>query len=159
MNTDKRIYSDKTIDGDERIARFILRPKDWDMDDDILAANFVSLRDGESGVSCVRYDYLGGKANVVQQGTKHAERVTRGMQRTNSKAPNQRLAGWGHCTVEEIIVLDPEVISFEVDGKKPYHICINFSTGGKIVEGVVKDAYILELFEMIEDTFEYYYLP
>lgn len=158
MNTDKRTYSRKNIDGEERIARFILKPRDWDMDDDVLAANFVSLRDGEDGVSCVRYDYLGGETGVIQHGTEHAMRVTRGTQKDKPDAPIQQLVGWGHCTVDEIIALDPKVISFQVDGKKPYHICITFSTDGKIVEGMVKDAYILELFELIEDTFEYYYL-
>lgn len=159
MNTDKSTYSDITISSDERIARFILKPKDWDMDDDVLAANFVHLREGESGVSCVRYDYLGGEASVFQHGITHAVRVTRGMQKSNPNASVQQLAGWGYCTVEDIIALDPEVISFDVDGKKPYHICINFCSDGEIVKGLVKDAYILELFEMIEDTFEYYYFP
>ena len=66
----------------------------------------------------------------------------------------EHLIGWGTCKAQEIINLDPKVISLIVERPQetPYHVAIQFCLEGGVVRGIVKDAYILELFETIEDS-------
>lgn len=150
-------YPDELVLPEERIVRFILKPKNINADGS-LKEGFVKLRNEEPGVSCVRYDFLGGEDATIANGKAFAENYNK--PRNGKPIPPQRmqkLHGWGQCTAQEIIDLDPEVIELIVDHpeERPYHVCISFRVNGEIVKGEVKNAYILDLFQKIEDTFEY----
>lgn len=158
MATDNSIeYPDALVLPQERIVRFILKPKNINTDGS-LKEGFVKLRNEEPGVSCVRYDFLGGKEATKANGKAFAELFNK--PKNGKPIPPQRLQklhGWGQCTAQDIIALDPEVIELIVDNpeERPYHVCICFRVDGEIVKGEVKNAYILDLFQKIEDTFEY----
>lgn len=150
-------YPDAQVLPEERIVRFILKPKNINADGS-LKEGFVKLRNEEPGVSCVRYDFLGGKEATIANGKAFAEIFNK--PKNGKPIPPQRLQklhGWGQCTALDIIALDPEVIELIVDNpeERPYHVCISFRVDGEIVKGEVKSAYILDLFQKIEDTFEY----
>lgn len=152
-------YPKDTVGGDEKIVRFILYPRDWNVDADELAEGFVKLKSGEKGVSCVRYDYLGGQDATRERGECFAKIVTDRRRKRNPKADEQKLKGWAQCTAQQIIDIDPDVIYLSIENpeKEPQHVEIRFQKDGDVVKGVVKDAYILELFDKIESTFDYLY--
>lgn len=158
---DEFIYSDTDVKSEERIVRFILFPKDWDGDTNELAEGFVTLRLNEKGVSCVRYDYLGGENATIKEGQTYStsvnNRKSQKAQKNNISFEPEQLIGWGHCTAQQIIGIDPDIIKLEVDAGRPCHVTITFNKDGDTIKGIVKDAYILELFEKIQDEFEYYY--
>jgi len=159
MADTERIYHKDRVDNDEKIVRFILYPRDWDEDMDELADGFVKLRSGEPGVSCVRHDYLGGHEATMTNGQGFAKFITNCSKKKNPDNPNQQLKGWGHCTAQQIIDIDPDIIFLFIEkpDESPEHVEIRFNKEGVIVKGVVKDAYILELFDRIEATFDYYF--
>lgn len=139
---------------EERIVRFILCPKNWDAEEKKMKPNFIHLRTNEPGVSFVRYDFLGGQEATIEKGNEYAEAVNRNKRKKGKPFAEEHLIGWGTCKAQEIINLDPKVISLIVDRPKetPYHVAIQFCLEGGVVRGIVKDAYILELFETIEDS-------
>lgn len=149
MNESHTTLSPEYVSPEERIVRFILCPKHWDIEEDKLKPNFIHLRKEEPGVSCVRYDFLGGKEGTVVKGEEFAAIFN-----NRKKKVEQHLKGWGACTAQDITNLNPNVISFSIDNprEKPWHACIQFTLEGGIVRGIVRDAYILELFEMIEES-------
>lgn len=152
-------YPKDNVGSDEKIVRFILYPRDWNVDMDELADGFVKLKGGEEGVSCVRHDYLGGQDATRERGESFAKIVTDRKRKKNPKADEQKLKGWAHCTAQQIIDIDPDVIYLSIENpeKEPQHVEIRFKKDGGVVKGLVKDAYILELFDKIESTFDYLY--
>lgn len=156
--TGNKYFKDK-VNSDEKIVRFILYPRDWNADLNELADGFVKLKGGEKGVSCVRHDYLGGQDATREYGESFAKIVTDRKKEKNPKADEQKLKGWAHCTAQQIIDIDPDVIYLSIENpeKEPQHVEIRFQKDGDVVKGIVKDAYILELFDKIESTFNYVY--
>lgn len=153
-------YPEAHVLPEERIVRFILKPKNINPDGS-MKEGFIKLRNEEPGVSCVRFDYLGGEDATIAMGNSFAE-IFNNPRNGKPIPPHklQKLHGWGQCTAQEIIALDPAVIELIVDNpaERPYHVCISFREDGEIVKGEVKNAYILDLFQKIEDTFEYVFI-
>ena len=152
-------YPKDKVNNDEKIVRFILYPLHWNTDTNELAEGFVKLKEDEKGISCVRYDYLGGEDATKECGDCFAQIVTNKKRGKNPNADEQKLKGWARCTAQQIIDIDPDVIFLSIENpeKNPHHVEIRFQNGGDVVKGIVKDAYILELFDKIESTFNYVY--
>lgn len=152
-------YPKDKVNNDEKIVRFILYPRDWNADLNELADGFFKLKNGEKGISCARYDYLGGQDATMERGESFAKNVTDRKRGKNPLAEMQKLKGWAHCKAQEIIDIDPDVIFLSIENpeKDPCHVEIRFQKDGDVVKGIVKDAYILELFDKIESTFNYVY--
>lgn len=160
MNESIVTLSSECVAPEECIVRFILYPKHWDVEEDQLKPNFIHLRANEPGISFVRFDFLGGKEGTVEKGNEYAEQINRCKRKKNKPFTEERLKGWGVCLAQEIINLDPKVISLLVERPydAPHHVCIQFTLDGELVKGIVKDAYILELFETIEESILKYVL-
>lgn len=60
-------YPEAHVLPEERIVRFILKPKNINSDGS-MKEGFVKLRNEEPGVSCVRFDYLGGEDATIAMG-------------------------------------------------------------------------------------------
>lgn len=160
MNEPIATFAADHVAPEERIVRFILCPKNWDSEAETLKPNFIHLRTNEPGVSIVRYDFLGGQEATIDKGKEYAEAVNRNKRKKGKPFSEEHLKGWGTCVAQEIINLDSKVISFIVERPQdaPHHASIQFTLEGEVVKGIVKDAYILELFETIEDSILQYVL-
>jgi len=141
-----------TVNEDEKIIRYILTPKHIDPDTDGLVENFVTLRQDEDGVSCIRFDYIGGEKNCIADGNKFANVFNK--PKKNGQLPKklQSLYGWASWNAKQILDLDRDVISFSVDSSRPCHVLVQFAIDGEVKKGLVKDAKILDLFEQMQEV-------
>lgn len=140
------------VSEDEKIIRYILSPKHIDVESGELIDNFITLRQEEDGVSCIRFEILGSKESAVADGNAFAEVYNR--PKKNGQLPKnlQSLFGWGYWTANQILDLNRDIISLSVDPSRNCHVLIKFNVDGDCVKGLVKDASILELFDMIQDV-------
>ena len=131
------------VDDNERVARIVLSPRDIDECTGAPKANFISLRNNETGISFLRLDYMGEGA-FMTRGFERADNYNK-----HSKKIQYEFVGWMEGLVSDIKALAPEIITITIDNPKenPEHICVEFHFQGDIVKGIVTNAVIMDIMD------------
>ena len=109
MNEQDNTLSPFEVSFSERLARIVLSPRDLDAVTGRPKDSFISLREGETGISFLRFDWMGEVA-FLQSGQLRADLYNKG-----TKKQRYSFAGWMQGVVKDIIGLSPETISIVVD--------------------------------------------
>ena len=133
----------------ERLARIVLSPRDLDAVTGHPKDSFISLREGETGISFLRFDWMGETA-FLNSGHLRADLYNKGTRRQRYS-----FVGWMQGLVQDIIALSPETISVVVDEARPEHVNVCFLKDGDLIKGKVTDAYILDLMDELYHCLEY----
>jgi len=144
----KNNYLANSVNGDEKLSRIVLSPKDIDPITNYPKDTFIGLRQDEEGISFLRFDYMG-KQRFIESGLQRAA-----MYNGNSKKKKYSFVGWMEGIAKEIENLSPGKILIKVNDPdhRPEHVNIEFLKKGDIVRGIVTDAEILDI---IDELFHY----
>ena len=133
----------------ERLARIVLSPRDLDAVTGQPKDSFISLREGETGISFLRFDWMGETA-FLQSGHLRADLYNK-----SRKKQRYSFVGWMQGTAEDIIGLSPETITIVVDEARPEHVNVCFLKEDDFVRGKVTDARFLDLMDDLYHILEY----
>lgn len=144
----KNNYLANSVNGDEKLSRIVLSPKDIDPITNYPKDTFIGLRQDEEGISFLRFDYMG-KQRFIESGLQRAA-----MYNGNSKKKKYTFVGWMEGIAKEIENLSPGKILIKVNDPdhRPEHVNIEFLKKSDIVRGIVTDAEILDI---IDELFHY----
>lgn len=144
----KNNYLANSVNGDEKLSRIVLSPKDIDPISNYPKDTFIGLRQDEEGISFLRFDFMG-KQWFIESGLQRAA-----MYNGNSKKKKYSFVGWMEGIAKEIENLSPGKILINVNDPdhRPEHVNIEFLKKGDIVRGIVTDAEILDI---IDELFHY----
>lgn len=81
MMVTEHCYSAFEVSADEKLARIILYPRDIDAITGLPKESFITLRSGESGISFLRFDYMGEEA-FRKSGETRASFYNKGLKKT-----------------------------------------------------------------------------
>ncbi len=142
------IYNPESVNDKEKLSRIVLSPRDIDPVTNYPKDTFISLRQGEEGISFLRFDYMG-EQQFMESGHQRAA-----LYNGNNKKKKYSFVGWMEGIAEEIKALAPNKIHINVNepDKRPEHVNIEFHKKGDIVKGIVVDAEILDI---IDELFHY----
>jgi hypothetical protein len=140
--------SENEVNADEVLARIVLSPKDIDPITDYPKDTFIGLRLNESGISFLRFDYLG-EDSFRHHGIERAS-----LYNGNAKKKRYSFVGWMEGIASEIKSLAPGKISIIVNDpeNRPEHVNVEFLKSGEVVRGIVTDAEVLDI---IDDLYHY----
>lgn len=139
-------FAKDSVNDDEIVARIVLSPRDVD-DTGNPKDGFIRLRKDETGISFLRYDFLG-KKDFYACGEERRKKY--------SQKKEHFFVGWMQAVSKDIVALDPETIFFSIENpdEAPEHVLVCFKKDDKIIKGIVTDAYVLalidELYHMLE---------
>ena len=149
MSDRNNTLSQSEVSLSERLARIVLSPRDLDAVTGRPKDSFISLREGETGISFLRIDWMGEVA-FLESGHLRANLYNKG-----SRKQRYSFVGWMQGVVKDIVGLSPETITIEVDEARPEHVNVSFLKEGDLVRGKVTDARILDLMDDLYHSLEY----
>lgn len=124
---------------EELIARCVFSPRNINPKTGKLKNNFMFLREGEKDISFVRYSKLGHEASIAYG---------------NSIMRNQLLYAFAIGNVGAVRSLS-EKISISADNpENPFHASLKIIMDGVCVQGIVTNAIVLDLFDLILETLD-----
>lgn len=103
------IYNPESVNDKEKLSRIVLSPRDIDPVTNYPKDTFISLRQGEEGISFLRFDYMG-EQQFMESGHQRAA-----LYNGNNKKKKYSFVGWMEGIAEEIKALAPNKIHINVN--------------------------------------------